>query len=594
MGSKKTTTTSKETATTTPNVPDYALGPIQNYYGTLGKTLGNDPYAYATPANALQQQAYGAASGLGQNPLYGTASTALSGLLATNTPTAQLPAAASASAANAGNANLASAANAGSANQVAAANAGSATPVSLAGYQPGLLGNAQGYSASQAQAPTLGGTANTAQAESALSNLQSYVNPATQALVATTLANYDDQAARQAAAFKAQAGLNKAFGGSRYAIAESQLAADTARERALTEAGLRNQAWNNAVALSQYDTTNRQNTGFFNADAQNQRDESLAGLQAQIGMFNTGALNDAAAFGANAANQYGLAQFDANNTAAQFGANAANQSQMFNADAANQMAQFNAGLLQNSSLANMQAANDFALANAGYQQQANLANADSANNFALANAGYQQQANLANAQAANDFALTGYGAENQMAQFNANQQIAAAQALGGLAGQMSDNERSNLMAQLTAGANQWDVQNQYNTAPLNYLSAYGQLLDPALLQAITGQTINSSGTSTQKQSGGLLGTLAGIAGILATPVTGGLSGTLGGAMLSDRRLKTGIEKLGEMDDGLGVYRWTYIWGEGATGVMADEVAVLRPWALGPEINGFATVNYGAL
>jgi hypothetical protein len=30
------------------------------------------------------------------------------------------------------------------------------------------------------------------------------------------------------------------------------------------------------------------------------------------------------------------------------------------------------------------------------------------------------------------------------------------------------------------------------------------------------------------------------------------------------------------------------------GVMADEVAKLRPWALGPKRAGFATVNYGAL
>ena len=30
------------------------------------------------------------------------------------------------------------------------------------------------------------------------------------------------------------------------------------------------------------------------------------------------------------------------------------------------------------------------------------------------------------------------------------------------------------------------------------------------------------------------------------------------------------------------------------GVMADEVAALRPWALGPEVAGFATVNYAAL
>lgn len=63
---------------------------------------------------------------------------------------------------------------------------------------------------------------------------------------------------------------------------------------------------------------------------------------------------------------------------------------------------------------------------------------------------------------------------------------------------------------------------------------------------------------------------------------------------SDPRLKTNIRKIGEYADGLGRYVWTYIWGEPGEGVMADEVAKLRPWALGQPVNGFSTVDYGAL
>ncbi len=71
------------------------------------------------------------------------------------------------------------------------------------------------------------------------------------------------------------------------------------------------------------------------------------------------------------------------------------------------------------------------------------------------------------------------------------------------------------------------------------------------------------------------------------------------AMASDRRLKKDIEKVGELEDGLGVYRFNYIdpkHGEGRyQGVMADEVADKRPWALGPKIDGqFGSVIYGAL
>lgn len=78
---------------------------------------------------------------------------------------------------------------------------------------------------------------------------------------------------------------------------------------------------------------------------------------------------------------------------------------------------------------------------------------------------------------------------------------------------------------------------------------------------------------------------------------GSIASTVGGlaSIFSDRRLKTDIRKVGEMPDGLGVYRFRYR-GQVARllGVMADEVARLRPWALGPIRAGFATVNYGAL
>lgn len=90
----------------------------------------------------------------------------------------------------------------------------------------------------------------------------------------------------------------------------------------------------------------------------------------------------------------------------------------------------------------------------------------------------------------------------------------------------------------------------------------------------------------------------------ATESSGGLGKFLGALFASDARLKTNVEKVGELADGLGVYEWDYLPIEGRIaeympegrqrGVMADEVAQLRPWALGPVIDGYATVNYNAL
>lgn len=78
---------------------------------------------------------------------------------------------------------------------------------------------------------------------------------------------------------------------------------------------------------------------------------------------------------------------------------------------------------------------------------------------------------------------------------------------------------------------------------------------------------------------------------------GSIASTVGGiaSIFSDRRLKRDIERVSEFPDGLGIYAYRYVMGtKRVLGVMADEVAKLRPWALGPSRAGYATVNYEAL
>ena len=77
---------------------------------------------------------------------------------------------------------------------------------------------------------------------------------------------------------------------------------------------------------------------------------------------------------------------------------------------------------------------------------------------------------------------------------------------------------------------------------------------------------------------------------------GGLM-NLGGAALgkwSDRRLKTNIEKIGELANGLAVYAYDYIWGQHDIGVMADEVEQVMPEAVVTMPNGYKAVNYSML
>jgi hypothetical protein len=114
------------------------------------------------------------------------------------------------------------------------------------------------------------------------------------------------------------------------------------------------------------------------------------------------------------------------------------------------------------------------------------------------------------------------------------------------------------------------------------------LFNPALLGQVTGQTINTNSNSETKQPSGLLNSI--VAGISKAAAAA--------AMASDVRVKRDIVKLGEEHDGLGVYSYNYIWDDEAEptrfGVMAQEVEQLRPWALGPTVNGVMSVNYSKL
>lgn len=67
-----------------------------------------------------------------------------------------------------------------------------------------------------------------------------------------------------------------------------------------------------------------------------------------------------------------------------------------------------------------------------------------------------------------------------------------------------------------------------------------------------------------------------------------------GIALSDRRLKRDVEQIGSHGK-LGIYRFRFINDDELhTGVMADEIAIHAPHALGPLVEGYATVDYGKL
>jgi hypothetical protein len=100
------------------------------------------------------------------------------------------------------------------------------------------------------------------------------------------------------------------------------------------------------------------------------------------------------------------------------------------------------------------------------------------------------------------------------------------------------------------------------------------------------------------QAGGLVANVGQRSSGGGPSTAGAIGSAIGGiaSIFSDRRLKCDIKLLRRDADGLGWYEYAYRWNTAKRyiGVIAQEVAKLRPHALGPERHGHLTVVYGAL
>lgn len=132
-------------------------------------------------------------------------------------------------------------------------------------------------------------------------------------------------------------------------------------------------------------------------------------------------------------------------------------------------------------------------------------------------------------------------------------------------------------------------------ATANALVSKGTELNQGMFNNYLGQLLGLSNLGLQ--AGGLVANV-GQRNTGPQPSTAGsIASTVGGiaSLFSDRRLKEDAVKVGELPDGLGLWSFRYLGGvKRFVGVMADEVARLRPWAMGPSIAGYNTVNMGAL
>lgn len=77
--------------------------------------------------------------------------------------------------------------------------------------------------------------------------------------------------------------------------------------------------------------------------------------------------------------------------------------------------------------------------------------------------------------------------------------------------------------------------------------------------------------------------------------TSGITTTTSIPITSDRRLKTGIIRVGKHPAGFGLYRFRYLWSDTEhIGVLAQEVLEVLPHAVIRGEDGYLRVNYAAL
>lgn len=412
-----------------------------------------------------------------------------------------------------------------------------ATPTVAAQAAP-----SQNVTAAQAQAaPTV-----TAQ-QAALStlggmNLSQYMNPYTKDVINQTLPIMNQSLAQQQNALANQANAANAFGGSRQGIQ----AGVTGAQGALAEGQLASQLWNQNFQQAQA-------AGEFDVGQANAQAQFNAGQMNQVGTYNENQLNQIAMANAQQANQVGMANQQQANQVGLYNANMANQVGMNNQNWANQIAQSN------------QAAND----TINYQNQMALLQQEQLNNAAsmgLGNLGLQQmQNNIGNF----GMLTSAGGMEQQQAQNDINAQIANYQQA-------------------------W----QYPQQQLGIMeSALG------MTPYNTGTSGSSASTSTTMQNnpGAMaLGGLETLGNLFSAPA-GGTSAAAGlFGMLSDRRMKTDIKRVGKHPAGVGIYSYRYKGDPKSypkvVGPMAEDVAKIAPHAVSeiPGSGGKRMINMGAL
>jgi len=529
LSSSKTKTTSKETATTTPNIEPWVREGVQGWAGQIGQFGKSDPYSFVAGPSQIQQGVFNDVGNFGewrtgnqnaQNMVQGIAGAGpnFAGFTSYDAP------------------------------QIANTRIGAPATSQMAGYDPFMTAPAGQVSAPNINVPKLGqaatyeaiaagggssgpaaqAAAERAEASRALQFMNDYQNPYLQQVVDTSLGDYDVNAGRVRAQQASTMARNRAFGGSRSAILEAATEGELSRGRGALDAGLRSDAFKVALGAGDADAAratqtsglNAQlgtQTNQFNAREKNESSRHDASLATQAGIATAGFQNDARRYGVESKNAFALRQGEMEYGAGLEGARMGLQAGMFNTEAAN-----------TNNYRNQDAATRAREFSTNWLNQGRAADRDSANQFALADYSGQLQRNLSQAGLDAESLQSRANAFNRNQEFNTGQrdnalarQMQAAGLLGDLSNSGANNSRADLGLRADIGTQQQTLEQLRLQAPMQYMALMGQLQGSIPYNMFSGQTINSSGTSTGKSSPGLIPMLLQLGNKAASAYAGG-------------------------------------------------------------------------
>lgn len=188
------------------------------------------------------------------------------------------------------------------------------------------------------------------------------------------------------------------------------------------------------------------------------------------------------------------------------------------------------------------------------------------------------------------------GQANSMETAERDAQLRAAGLLGDLSNATAGNSRADLGLLADLGGQEREIERLRLGAEPALLSLISSLQGQQPYDLFRGQTTNQTGTSTTRGKEYGLGNTIDVAGRFLESAGKGAEGFAALAQLSDKRLKTDIQRVGNDRAGRKVYEYRYKGepeGVRRTGYMAQEIAKSDPHAV-TKIGNRLAVRYGLL